>query len=151
MNRSAMMIKNERQYRMTKTQADKFAQALALTERRESAPGVHPLLQRAETDALRSQLESLRQEIAAYEDLRSGKEQVFVSHSLDALPEALIKARIAAGLSQKDLAERLGLKEQQVQKYEATDYTSASLERVRAVIRALGVTVKEEVSIAAQK
>ena len=78
----------------------------------------------------------------------AGKERVFVSHSFDELPAALIKARIAAGLSQKDLAERLGLKEQQVQKYEATDYTSASLERVRAVIRALGVSVKEEVSLA---
>lgn len=53
---------------------------------------------------------------------------------------------IAAGLSQRELAERLGLKEQQVQKYEATEYTSASLARIRAVIHALGVTVSEEVS-----
>jgi len=50
-------------------------------------------------------------------------------------------------LSQKDLAERLGLKEQQVQNYEATEYTSASMARVRAVIEALGVTVKEEVAL----
>ena len=47
----------------------------------------------------------------AYEGLRSGKECVFVSHSFDELPEALIKACIAAGLSQKDLEKRLGLKE----------------------------------------
>lgn len=51
-----------------------------------------------------------------------------------------------AGLSQKELAERLGLKEQQVQKYEATEYTSASMARVRDVIQALGVTVTEEVA-----
>lgn len=142
------MIKNERQYRITKAQAEKFAQALTRIEQIEPNPRVHPLLQKAEAEALRSQLESLQNEITAYEDLRSGKERVFFSQSLDGLPEALIKARISAGLSQKDLAERLGLKEQQVQRYEATDYTSASLERVRAVIRALGVTVREEVSIA---
>lgn len=143
-----MMIKNERQYRITRAQAEKFAQALAQMEGQpREAAGVHPLLRKAEADALRSQLESLRDEVAAYEDLRSGKARVFVSHSFDELPAALIKARIASGLSQKDLAERLGVKEQQVQKYEATDYTSASLERVRAVILALGVTVKEEVSL----
>lgn len=143
-----MMIKNERQYRITRTQAEKFAQALAQIEQTRSDAGVHPLLRQAEREAIQSQLESLQREIGEYEDLREGKERVFVSHSFDELPAALIKARIAAGLSQKDLAERLGVKEQQVQKYEATDYTSASLERVRAVIRALGVTVKEEVSLA---
>jgi len=143
------MIKNERQYRITKTQAEKFALALAqMGQTPEQAAEMHPLLQRAQADALKSQLDSLRAEIAAYENLRSGKERTFISHSFDELPASLIKARIASGLSQKDLAERLGLKEQQVQKYEATDYTSASLERVRAVIQALGVTVKEEVFLA---
>jgi len=37
--------------------------------------------------------------------------------SLAELPEALIRARIAVGLTQKGLAGRLGLKEQQVQRY----------------------------------
>ena len=143
-----MMIKNERQYRITKGQAEKFSQALARIEQTPSDAGVHPLLRKAEREALQSQLTSLRDEVQAYEDVRDGKERVFVSHSFDGLPAALIKARIAAGLSQKELAERLGLKEQQVQKYEATDYTSASLARVRAVIQALGVSVKEEVSLA---
>jgi hypothetical protein len=39
----------------------------------------------------------------------------------------------------------LGLKEQQIQHYEATEYASASLARVAAVIRALGLTVREEI------
>lgn len=141
------MIKNERQYHIAKAQAEKFAQALVSIAQAEPDSGTHPLLRRAETAALESQMESLRSEIAAYEDLRSGRQRVFHSQSFDDLPANLIKARIATGLSQKDLAERLGLKEQQVQKYEATDYTSASLERVGAVIKALGVTVKEEVSL----
>ncbi len=32
----------------------------------------------------------------------------------------LVQARIASGMSQTDLAERLGMKPQQVQRYEAT-------------------------------
>ena len=53
------------------------------------------------------------------------------------LPATLIKARIARGLSQKDLADRIGLKEQQIQRYEATDYASASLTRIKEVVSAL--------------
>ena len=66
---------------------------------------------------------------------------------LDGFALSLVRARIAAGLSQRELAERLGLKEQQVQRYEVTEYASASLSRVRAVVQALGVTVREEISL----
>jgi len=61
------------------------------------------------------------------------------------LPEALIRARIAAGLTQKELAARLGLKEQQIQRYEATRYAGVSLDRVQAVAEALGVKIRERV------
>ncbi len=141
-----MMIKNERQYRITRSQAEKFEESLVHMEREGQSEGVHLLLHKAQVDAMRSQRDSLRQELAEYEALRDGGTRAFPAGSFDELPRTLIKARIAAGLSQRELAERLGLKEQQVQKYEATEYTSASLARVRAVIRALGVTVREEVS-----
>ncbi len=57
----------------------------------------------------------------------------------------MIRARIARGLTQKDLAKRLGIKEQQIQRYEETDYASASMARVNQVIKALDIEVKEEV------
>ncbi len=61
------------------------------------------------------------------------------------VPEALIRARIAAGLSQQELARRLGLKAQQIQRYEATRYAGVTLERVQAVVDALGVQLHERV------
>jgi transcriptional regulator with XRE-family HTH domain len=70
---------------------------------------------------------------------------VLARESFEDLPSALIQARIASGLSQKELAGRLNLKEQQIQRYEATEYASASLERINDVIRALGVSVREDV------
>jgi len=39
---------------------------------------------------------------------------------------------------QKSLARRLGLKEQQIQRYEASEYASASLARVLSVVEVLG-------------
>ena len=149
-----MMIKNERQYRITKTQAERFVEALRHLEKRsqeELAASLHPVLLKAEREALESQLSDLQEQIREYEALRIGTEPVVRYGSFDELPRFLIQARIASGLSQRELAERLGLKEQQIQRYEATWYASANIERVSAVIRALGVTVREEVALGGRR
>jgi transcriptional regulator with XRE-family HTH domain len=57
--------------------------------------------------------------------------------------EALIKARIMRNLSQKELAERLSLAEQQVQRYEATRYRGVAAERLQEVADALKLKVRE--------
>ena len=44
--------------------------------------------------------------------------------SLEDVPAALVMARTAAGLTQSELADKLGLKEQQIKRYEATGYAS---------------------------
>lgn len=141
------MIKNEREYRITKAQAEKFRRAVAAFNA-ETDTSVHPRLRRAQTDALRSQLADLDGELKQYEALRSGKRRVIRTRSLADLPRALIEARVASGLSQRDLAERLGLKEQQIQRYEATDYASASLRRIREVAGALGVDFAGQITCA---
>jgi ribosome-binding protein aMBF1 (putative translation factor) len=140
------MIKNERQYRITKAQAEKFARALAhMDEHPEETASVGPRLQLAMKDALTHQLADLREEMEEYEALKSGQQQVFELESFAELPRALIQSRIALGLSQKELAQRLGLKEQQIQRYEASEYAGASVQRLNEVIQALGIQVREEV------
>jgi len=69
-------------------------------------------------------------------------------NSLKDLPEALIRARTASGLSEKQLAARLGMKDQQLQRWESTRYAGISLDRIQAV--ALGVTIREEVILPAR-
>ena len=39
----------------------------------------------------------------------------------------------------------MGLKEQQIQRYEATEYASADLARVNEVAKALGMRVREDI------
>ena len=137
------MIKNERQYRITKAQAERFSNALdRFRESGGEISGVHPLLIKAQEDALESQFADLQDELRQYESLKAGEFRAEELNMVAELPEALIKARIAKGLSQKDLADRIGLKQQQIQRYEATDYASASLARISEVIRALGVEVE---------
>jgi DNA-binding XRE family transcriptional regulator len=142
------MISNERQYRVTKAQAEKFSRALQEAIERS---GVDPLLQKLENDALQSQLHDLEQELREYERLRSAEESVLTLDSFAELPRALVKARVASGLTQKDLADRLGLKEQQIQRYEATEYTAASVRRLRQVIEALGIRVHADIFLAGRK
>ena len=136
------MIKNERQYKITKTQAEKFTKAIAALAEKENAD---PLLSQLEEDALKSQLVELEQEIAEYEKLRDGARAIVEVGSFDELAVALVKARIASGLSQKELAERLELKEQQIQRYESTEYRTASFGRLQEIVNALGVKVRKEV------
>ena len=131
------MIKNERQYRITKAQADRFSRTLDGLRQRSRETEEHPLIAKAQEDALGSQLADLEEELREYETLKAGGFPMDDLGAVAGLATALIKARIAQGLSQKDLADRLGLKEQQIQRYEATDYGSASLARIQEVASAL--------------
>ena len=91
------------------------------------------------SEALQSQLSDLEAEIQEYEALKAGDFAFGQLKEVAKLPRQLIRARIARGLSQRELADRLGLKEQQVQRYEASDYASASFGRIRDVVSALGM------------
>lgn len=55
--------------------------------------------------------------------------------------DALVRARRAQGLSQKMLGALLGVRQQQVARWEADSYSSTSLERVSEVAEQLGVRI----------
>ena len=66
------MVANERRYRISRSEARKFKEALAcLEESQAGRKDVHPRLLRAEREALEGQLEDLSLEIKDYEALRS--------------------------------------------------------------------------------
>jgi len=131
------MIKNEREYRITKAQADKFRASIAAATDAGPPAKVHPRLHKASIDAMQAQLEELEHELAVYAKLQSGRPSL-TGHASD-LGSLLIRGRIARGWSQRELAERLGLHMQKIQQYEATEYASASVTRVREVLQALGL------------
>ena len=132
------MIKNERQYRIAKAQAAKFEVALKTfgsTSRKDQA--THPTLVKAQKEAIQSQLDSLKDELREYEELQSGKVTAPDLGYIAVVPRDLSRARIAAGLTQKDLAKRLVIAEQQIQQYEAKDYESVSLARIAEIANAI--------------
>jgi ribosome-binding protein aMBF1 (putative translation factor) len=141
------VIKNEKQYRITKAQVRRFEDALAELAKQKAPANISPRLWQAQRQAAQSQMQELREQVEQYEQLHLGKSNQVVLEAVEDLPKALIRARIASGMTQESLARRLGLKPQQVQRYEATEYESASFARICKVVQALGLRIPKAVRL----
>jgi DNA-binding XRE family transcriptional regulator len=137
------MITNEFQYRNTKAILAQFETALENLEGTASS-AARPKLRAIEIAAVRSQAESLREELVDYERLRAGDVETIAANGLLGIAELLIKARVARGWTQAGLAEALGVA---VQRYEATGYSSASLARLADIAAALGIEISETATL----
>ena len=142
------MITNERQYRIANAQLKRFEEALAAQVATGPTTDINPRIHQAMLDATVSEIDELRSQLARYDDLRSGRVADRTLHSLRELPIALIEARIAAGLTQRQLAEQIGVAEQQVQRWEANSYTGVGIERLQDIADALHLEILETVTYA---
>jgi transcriptional regulator with XRE-family HTH domain len=140
------MIKNQRQYHATRKQIALLEGALESSlPQSPSTDSDDGLFREIQQNALRGQLVDLQAEAKEYEDIRSGDVVALDLDSMGDLPRALIAARISSGISQKALAERIGIKEQMIQRYEDGEYASASFSRMKEVAQELNVGIREEV------
>lgn len=97
-------------------------------------------------DAQRTYCAQLQEEVDEYEHLKRGELQCCELQSLDELGLLLIRLRIASGLSQKQLAEKLGVHESQVSRDERNEYHGITLERASRTLRAMDVDLRSDVS-----
>lgn len=93
--------------------------------------------------------EQYKEEVASYERLRRGEFDEVVN--FEGLGRLLIALRISQGLSQRELAERLGVHESAVSRDERNEYHGITIERTAKVLAALGVTIRTSVQSAALK
>lgn len=82
-------------------------------------------------------IKDLEHQLNTYELLVNGNFHCWKPESLEEISNVLISARLAQKMSQKDLGDLLGLKEQQIQRYESTDYETASWPRIVEIAMAL--------------
>ena len=142
------MITNERQYLNTRAMARRFEEALTLFDEQNAA--LDPTLRQAMRKGIEGELEDLQAQLAQYEAVRTGDVRSFSVDNFDELPDILVLARIAGGLTQKRLAEELGVKEQQIQRYEATHYAKAAFERLADIAAILGLQIHVQASLPEQ-
>jgi DNA-binding transcriptional regulator YiaG len=136
-----VIIKNEQQYNTAKEWLQKFETSVAEIDNNESLKA-DSLRWQLYHDAYQSQVDEFKQEIAEYERLincdKNKPIQIKVE-SFNKLPDALVKARIAASLSHQQLADLLGIEVQRVKEYEDSDYQCASFVEILEVSTVLGV------------
>lgn len=124
------MIKNERQLRVAERKLSEVRSAIEST----TDPN--------EVRSLEDFAHELKTEIDEFMNITGGFINSFRVGSMDDLPDALIKSRIAKGWSQGDLAEELGVSPQMVQKDEAGGYERAGIDRLADVADALGYELR---------
>ncbi len=138
------MIKNERQYNVTKTQLENFKESL--DKAISSKKSVPAIIKTAMIDGIKFQIKELETELANYEDLKNNSKNIVI-HDLSELPTLLIKVRIAKNLTQEELANLLGMKYQQIQRYESQNYGSISMDKLLKIIKKLGMTLKQDIQV----
>lgn len=94
-------------------------------------------------DPTRSFHEQLTEEVASYERLRRG--EFSEVRNFSGLGELLIALRISQGVSQRELAERLGVHESQVSRDERNEYRAITMERAQRILDVLGVELSTKV------
>jgi predicted XRE-type DNA-binding protein len=144
------MIKNEKQYEYSKECANKFAYSIDLIQKDEDWKHRDPESWQLDIDVKSSHLKVLQEEIREYENLISchntGTLQVSFGN-LHELLDALVKARLAAQISQKQLAEILGIDEQRIRQCEDKNYRCATVSEIIQVSAALGIEINGVIKV----
>lgn len=87
----------------------------------------------------------LREEVESYERLKRGEFEDL--DNLRGLGHLLISLRIAQGISQRELARRLGVHESQVSRDERNEYFGVTLERAAKIIETLNVRLRTTIEL----
>ena len=130
------MIKNDKQLNNTKDVMLGFQASLEKVKADDTFPQIRKDFEIAH---LTQKVLEFQKQINEYEQLKKGEAPSLKVDDFAKFPEILIKARIARGWTQAELAEKVGIEEQQIESYEAGDYSTASLPRIDDSIYALGI------------
>ncbi len=145
------MILNNLEYQVTKERIEGFIRALAVLNAPDNdLKKTNPIIWQLNIDGVQSLLDDFTSQIQEYETLINRDESepiVFEIDSLSQLPHVLIQARIAAKISQNELAERLGIEESILQRYEDREYESATLTQLLEISEVLGISIQPKTTI----
>jgi HTH-type transcriptional regulator/antitoxin HigA len=140
------IVLNEREARRARSTVARIDHALSGAGMLETAKtGLSSEVVEQYRKALRSARSALNRTLESYDRARVGEFDDLLSAWRSEPGVVLIIARIARGMSQSELAAKLGVREQQIQRYEADRYCSISLQNYRRVAAALGVEIEAKI------
>lgn len=137
------MIKTDQEYTEAKKRLEQEFKALEEHQMKMKKAGLTKEQIQLAIDPLASFAHQLREEVEEYEKIKRGEFSAL--ENLQGLGHMLVAIRISKGMKQKELADKLGVKEAQISRDERNEYHGASIEKIQKVLSALGVTLKSEV------
>jgi transcriptional regulator with XRE-family HTH domain len=137
------MIRTRREYEETQRQVTEYNDLVALQRSQLEAAGLTADEVDNGLDPLLTFQAQVKDELDLYDRIR--RRDFSLLHDLSDMGRLLIALRIARGLTQRELAQRLEVHESQVSRDERNEYYGITLERANEIIKALGETVRLEV------
>jgi DNA-binding Xre family transcriptional regulator len=136
------MIKNDAQRERTLVQIEGFRKALTQAERAMS--GKRAATVRASYESMIRQLED---EVREYDQLKAAEFTLPPVQRLDQIAPSIVKMRVAKGISQTELARRVGVSKQVISRYEGNDYQTVGLTRLQEILDALDIKIRVTLSV----
>jgi ribosome-binding protein aMBF1 (putative translation factor) len=136
------MIKSDAQRERTAVQIEGFQQAFAKVagEKRDKRSA-------AIRASYQSMIRLLEGELREYDQLKAGEIALPHVERLDQIAPFITRIRIARGVSQTELAKRLGVSKQVISRYEENEYQTVALSRLQEILDAIGI--KTDVTLSA--
>ena len=128
------MIKNDAQRERTVIQIEGFRDALS-----KAKEGMSGKRAAAVMGSYRGMIRHLEEEVREYDDLKRGTLALPDVDRLDQIAPFVTGIRISKGISQTELARRLGVSKQVISRYEESDYQTASVAKLQEVLDAMGI------------
>jgi ribosome-binding protein aMBF1 (putative translation factor) len=140
------MIRNEAEYQEASKRLGEEIKRLDEHRTRLREAGLGDAEIKRVIDPIESFHLQLKEEVEAYERLKRGEFEEQLDN-LRGLGQLLITSRISQGISQRELAKRLGVHESQVSRDERNEYFGITLDRAVKVLDALSVRLTTKVVI----
>ena len=137
------MIKTEKEYLEAKARVKSEFKTIENHRLKMKKSGMKKSQIELAIDPLASFALQMQEEVEEYEKLKRGEFDAL--DNLNGIGRLLIALRISKGIKQKELADRLDVKESQVSRDERNEYHGASIEKVQKVLLALEVTLTSEI------
>jgi ribosome-binding protein aMBF1 (putative translation factor) len=131
------VIRTETEYQNSRKRLEQSGQLLRDQEAKLAAEGLRPAQIKRALDPGRVLHDQIKDEIDSYDRLKKGRFEEL--RNLHGVGQMLIGIRIAMGLSQRELAEKLGVHESQVSRDERNEYYGITIERAARILDSLGV------------
>jgi ribosome-binding protein aMBF1 (putative translation factor) len=137
------VIRSEKEYREAVERLRQDKEVLALQKERLKGLGLSEEEVRRAWEPMLSFRAQLEEEVEWYERVR--RRDFGIVRDLSAVGTLLIALRIANGLSQRELAEKLGVSEAQVSRDEHNEYHGITVDRAQRVLDAMNETLTSRV------